>query len=95
MSATQAFHFLAIPPFPGRHISKFVRLPGDSETEDGHVLYEFGDYSEFAYWAPAKPEEFEDWPEGHKGQWILAMSEPDGMIGWCGPFRVPEPPAVL
>jgi hypothetical protein len=29
-----------------------VRLPGDSETLDGHTLYDFPDWTEQAHWLP-------------------------------------------
>lgn len=75
------------PTEPGLYL---IRQAGDSESIDGHVIYDYPDYEEFAEWAPAKPEEFEDFEGGYKGQWGNVMTgETEGVIAWCGPIHLP------
>lgn len=72
----------------------FVLFAGDSESVDGHTIYSFDDYTEWAYWHPAQPEELEDFEGGFKGNWSSSSGEPESIIAWCGPVRVPDKPLV-
>jgi len=64
-----------------------VMHPGDSESCDGHTLYEFEDYEGWAYWQPADPSELEDFEGGYKGSWHCQHDEEgDGIFAYCGPF---------
>ena len=68
-----------------------VMLPGDSDSVDGHTLYDFPDYETWGYWTPASAEEFEDFEGGYKGSWTLELGEPDGLFAYAGPVTVPAP----
>lgn len=79
----------AIPPVEGWYR---VMFPGDSESVDGHTLYDFPDYEDWAYWTPAAPWEFEDFEGGYKGSWTTFYDADGGSIfAYSGPIEVPEP----
>ena len=67
---------------------------GDSEHDDmGGVIYDFDPYVEFAFWTPASQAigfmGFSHEEIIEPAHWSRCMSEPDAIIGWCGPFDVP------
>ncbi len=79
--------------------------PGDSESIDGHTIYEYGDYPGWAYWNP----EVEDSPiDGnvdfrdlvtqvpHDAYWACEHDEDgESIIAFCGPYFIPELPTEL
>jgi len=56
-----------------------VMIHGDSESVDGHVIYEFGDYETWAY---IKVDE--------NGISADLNEDFDCVFAWCGPFIVPK-----
>jgi hypothetical protein len=69
-----------------------VMHPGDSESIDGHTIYDFPDYEDWAYWTPASPEEFEDFDGGYKGSWHTYYdADGSGIFAYAGPVEVPQP----
>jgi len=65
-----------------------VLLPGDSESEDGHTIYDYPDFVTFAQFYPPVQE-----PPGQETEepiptWV-SFDGLEGMIAWCGPFNVP------
>lgn len=80
----------AHPEAEGRYT---VLLAGDSETCDGHTLYDYPDYQDVGVWHRAPPEDFEDFEGGFKGNWQVPYGEGEDVIGWCGPLPdYPLPP---
>jgi hypothetical protein len=76
-----------VPPAEGWYA---VMHPGDSESIDGHTIYEFGDYQDFARWTPAEPDELEDFDDGYKGHWMTQHDEDgDGIFAFYGPLLIP------
>jgi hypothetical protein len=76
-----------VPPAEGWYR---VMVGGDSESVDGHTIYEFPDYEQWGYWTPAAPEEFEDFEGGYKGSWkCMHDEEGEFLFAYCGPFVVP------
>jgi hypothetical protein len=79
----------AIPPVEGWYR---VMHSGDSESVDGHTIYDFPDYEDWAYWQPADPEELEDFDGGYKGSWqTMHNEEGDFIFAYAGPVPTPEP----
>lgn len=67
-----------------------VMHSGDSEYLEGHLIYDFPDYEDWAYWTPASPDEFEDFDGGYKGSWGTQHDEDgDFIFAYCGPFMPP------
>lgn len=65
-----------------------VAHAGDSESVDGHKIYEFSDYEDWAFWAPAHPNEREDFEGGFKGRWEFMHDEvAEFVFAYCGPFE--------
>ncbi len=78
----------AIPPAGGWYR---VMISGDSETIEGHTIYEYSDYETWGYWTPAAPWEFEDFEGGYKGSWTCTHDEEgDWIFAYCGPFNPPS-----
>lgn len=78
------------PAIPEKEGWYRVMHPGDSESVDGHTIYEFSDYEDWAYWHPAAPDELEDFEGGYKGSWQTRYDEEgDGIFAYCGPVIVP------
>jgi hypothetical protein len=66
------------PTEPGSYA---VMISGDSESVDGHVLYDFPDYQTFA----------SVWVEEGEVQIAPSHDEPIHTIfAWCGPLLVPK-----
>lgn len=57
-----------------------VLIAGDSESVDGHTIYEFGDYET---WMDIKVDE-----DGVMGS-SCYDEDFDSVIAWCGPFVIP------
>lgn len=69
-----------------------VMHPGDSDSVDGHTIYDYPDYEDWAYWTPAKPEELEEEGDGYKGSWTTMHDEEGDMIfAYAGPVVMPKP----
>ena len=67
-----------------------VMHEGDSESVDGHTIYDFPDYEDWAYWTPAGPDELEDFEGGYKGSWrTMRDEEGDFIFAYCGPVEAP------
>ena len=65
-----------------------VMIHGDSESIDGHTIYDFPDYETWAYWTPADQAECEDFDGGYKGSWMCTHDEDgDWVFAYCGPFE--------
>lgn len=65
---------------------------GDSESVDGYTIYDYPDYEAWAYWTPAREDEFEDFEGGYKGSWMCSHDEDgDFIVAFCGPIPVPSP----
>jgi hypothetical protein len=78
------------PAVPNQEGWYRVMHPGDSESIDGHTIYDFPDYEDWAYWQPADPEEFEDFEGGYKGSWqTMHDEEGEGIFAYYGPVNVP------
>lgn len=78
------------PAVPDREGWYRVMHPGDYESIDGQVTYDFNDYEGWAYWVPALPDELEEEEGGHKGTWITQHDEEGDMIfAYLGPFEFP------
>jgi hypothetical protein len=65
-----------------------VLLPGDSESDgDGHTIYDFGDYEDWAYFDPDNLDPDNDNPDTGDG-FSPDNGEAYGLIAYCGPFHV-------
>ncbi len=77
-----------------------VMHPGDSDSIDGHTLYEYGDYPGWAYWQPERPAESIVAFEGKvtvtalgvdEAHWICEHDEDgEGIFAYYGPITIPE-----
>lgn len=78
----------AIPPKEGWYR---VMIPGDSESIDGHTIYDFPDYETWAYWYPATEEDYEDFEGGYKGHWNCVHDEESEFVfAYYGPIEFPS-----
>lgn len=83
-----------------------VLHPGDSESIEGHTIYEYGDYQGWAYWAierEAKSHvvDLPGWSatlraEAHEASWTCEHDEDgESIIAFCGPIAFPDLPSDL
>lgn len=75
-----------VPTEPGTY---FVRIGGDSETEDSRVFYEYPDYTTTGVWC-FDAEILEETEGERNGSWSLAFEEEEDVLGWYGPISCPE-----
>lgn len=78
-----------------------VLHPGDSESIDGHTIYEYGDYEGWAYWSVHKVVElsegetngvlFEAMVAEQEEGWTCEHGEDgESIMMYCGPFVIPD-----
>lgn len=80
-------------PNPGKAGTYRVVIGGDSETCDGHVIYDYPDYESWATWFPAEEDEYEDFDGGYKGHWYCQYDEEgEWIIAYYGPIEIPAFP---
>lgn len=77
-----------------------VMHPGDSESIDGHTIYEYGDYPGWAYWSaaveptPVQPgiimlSELTQVPQ--EAHWVCEHDEDgESIFAFYGPIEIPE-----
>lgn len=77
-------------PVPEKEGWYVVMISGDSESIDGHTIYDFPDYETFAYWKPADDSELEEFENGYKGSWrFMHDEEADTAFAYYGPIEFP------
>lgn len=57
-----------------------VMIAGDSESIDGHTIYEYGDYPTWAYWHI----------EDDTGYFTTEHDESEGIFAYFGPLIIPD-----